>query len=208
MRDHPCFCERCSVQDYDRCSHKLTVGTWISSTMTLKAIPKVYEQVPETLTEVTQFFDGPIRQSDPTIIIGLLLTESDNVVKHLKYAVLSIPPRINNKGPMSLEHTIDKMIFKITIGKNSAMIRARILVKEVGTVGRYFLHPNSKSLDFSVMSIVDPTNLVSNLQKNRLTYVDYVAEDVPYLNRNQKSCTQIMYTISEDSRTWFESKTI
>ena len=134
MLDHPCFCERCSVQDYDRCSHKLTVGTWISSTMTLKAIPKVYEQVPETLTEITRFFDGPIRQS------GLLLTESDNVVKHLKYAVLSIPPRINNKGPMSLEHTIDKMIFKITIGKNSAMIRAKILVKEVGTFGRYFLH--------------------------------------------------------------------
>ena len=88
MRDHPCFCERCSVQDYDRCSHKLTVGTWISSTMTLKAVPKVYEQVPETLSEIMRFLDGPIWQSDPTIIIGMLLTESDNVVKHLKYAVL------------------------------------------------------------------------------------------------------------------------
>ena len=208
MRDHPCFCEGCSVQDYDACSHKMTVGTWISNTMTLKAIPKVYEQVPESLTALTRFFDGAIRQSDPTIIIGLLLTENENVGKHLKYAVLSIPPRINSKGPISLEHTIDKMVFKVIIGKGSAMIRAKILVKEVGTVGRYHLPPNSRSLDFSITSIVDPTSIISNTQLNRLTYVDYEVENIAYLNRYQKPCTQIMYTISERNRTWFESNLI
>ena len=208
MRDHPCFCKGCSVQDYDACSHKMTVGIWKSMPMTLKVIPKVYEQVPESLTEVTRFFDGAIRQSDPTIIIGLLLTENDDISKQLKYAVLSIPPRINVKGPISLEHTIDKMAFKINIGKGSAMIRAKILVKEVGTIGRYYLPPNSKSLDFPIMNIVDPTKIVSNAPLNRLTYVDYEVENMSYLNRNQKPCTQIMYTISESNRIWFESNSI
>ena len=208
MRDHPCFCEGCSVQDYDACSHKMTVGTWKSTTMTLKVIPKVYDQVPENLTEVTRFFDGAIRQSDPTIIIGLLLTENDKIGKQLKYAVLSIPPRINGKGPISLEHTIDKMVFKVVIDKGSAMIRAKILVKEVGTVGRYYLPPISKSLDFSMSDIVDPTSFIFNTQLDRLTYVDYEVENIAYLNRNQKPCTQIMYTISERNRTWFESNSI
>ena len=199
VRDHPCFCANCLVKDYNGCAHKQTVGIWIPKSMTFKEIPKIYENLPSNLTAVTKFLHGAIRQSDSTVIVGLMLLEKETGVRHLKLATLCIPPRINIKGAQLIDHTIDKTNFAVTIGKGSPMIRARLLVKQPNTEHEYCLPTNSKMHDFAISDVVDPTALLTDSLSTRLTYLKYTMSELPYMNRNNKPCIQIIYTFEESA---------
>jgi hypothetical protein len=167
--------------------------------MTMKEIPKVYDSVSPGLSAVTKFFHGAIRQSDSTIIIGLILSEKETGAKHLKLATLCIPPRTNVKGPQIIEHTIDKIIYVTTIGKGSGLVRARLLVKEPNLDCQYCLPTHSKMCDFAINDVIDPTTFITDPSATRLTYIKYTMSEMPYMSRNNKPCIQIIYKLDETS---------
>jgi hypothetical protein len=68
MRDHPCFCTECSQRNYANFTQKITVGSWKATSMSIKAIPKVYEAVPVEVQEIKKFYYGAILHGEETIV--------------------------------------------------------------------------------------------------------------------------------------------
>jgi hypothetical protein len=101
MRDHPCFCIECSQRNYAECTQKLTVGSWKATSMSIKAIPKVFETVPVEVQEITKFYCGVILQGEDTIVVGLVVKDKNDGSKHLKLGTLAVPPKINKKEAIS-----------------------------------------------------------------------------------------------------------
>jgi hypothetical protein len=207
MRNHPCFCSQCRDRNYAECRYVDIVGSWVSTTMTRKVIPKVYDEVPADLVAVTKFFHGAILQRDPIILLGIILRQKGDGTKILKIATFAAPPRINKKEPLIIEHKIDGVNYVVTILRKTAFVRAKLLVRHPTNADEFLLPINAKHIDFPVTDIIDPTSLVlTNPLINRLTYVDYQTAQSSYMNNQSKVCLQTTYKISENSLQWLTSQ--
>jgi hypothetical protein len=200
MRDHPCFCEPCRNRDSEGCTQKHTVGCWKPITMTKKKNLKVFDSVPPSLRDITKFFDGLILQNDRTIIVGLLMTDKENGGKKLKFGTLAVPPRINIKEALSHEHYIDKLHYDVHVPRGAAVVKVKMLLQHPNTTNKFFLPPNSKTVNFPITDLIYPSILLqSNSILDRNTYITYSTSETTHTNQKLKTSTQITYIIDETS---------
>ena len=207
MRNHPCFCGDCRARKYESCKYVDTVGSWIPNIMTRKKIPLVYEEVSDDLVAVTKFFHGAILQSDPIILLGIIMTQKSDGAKHFKMATFAAPPMIHKKEPSILEHKTDGNNYVVTIPKKMAYVRAKLLVRDPINVDEYLLPINAKHVDIPVSDIIDPSILIqTNPMINRLTYIDYQTKQNSHMNNKSKVCLQTRFKINSNSLEWFATK--
>jgi hypothetical protein len=181
--------------------------TSIATTMTRKPIPKVYDSVISSLHAVTKFFEGVILQNDTTVIVGLVMIDKETNTKQLKLATLAVPPRINTKEALTVEHHIEKSHFVVHVPKGAAVVRVKMLYKHPNSTHNYFLPQNSKMINFPINDIVDPSSLlITNSSLNRNTYIDYNTSTATHTAQNMKTSLQITYTISDSSMEWLLSQ--
>ena len=64
--------------------------------MTLKAIPKAFEVVPESIKGITKFYHGAILQEEETIIVGIMMKNNNDGLYHLNFGTLAVPPKIHS----------------------------------------------------------------------------------------------------------------
>ena len=203
MRDHPCFCSSCSTRNYSDCSHKETVGQWKATTMTLKTIPKVYDVVPVSVQKVTKFYYGTILQGEQTSIVAMMLTDKDTGTKHLKLGTLSAPPKINKKEAISRDIKINKVNFTVSVPKNAAYVRVKLLIQHPNLQNCYYLQQNTKETSVHVIDLIGPsTAMYDDTSINRQTFVKYNRIE----NVLQNDIIQVVYKIEDSCIVWFNSQ--
>ena len=134
MRDHPWFGMECSHRNHSSCTQKITVGSWKAISMTLKAIPKVFENVPVEVREITKVYYGVILQGKEIIVVGLVVKDKNDGSKHLQLGTLAVPPKINKKEAISQVLKIEKLQCNVYVPKGAAVIRVKLFVKYPNTV--------------------------------------------------------------------------
>ena len=203
MRDHPCLCEACVRCHSDECTQKHTVGTWKPINITRKINQKVFDCVPESLYQVTKFFDGLITQNMTTILVGINMVEKVTKMKQIKLAFLAVPPRINVKEMLSFEHHVDKATYDVCVPKGTAVVRVKMMLKHPNSTNKYFLPPNSKTVNFPIADLVYPeAMLLNNIALDRCTYINFELSETTHTNHQMKMSTQITYTIDDASMQW------
>lgn len=209
MRNHPCNCIECRQRNYQACEYVDTVGTWVPTTMTRKSIPKVYDEVTENLLPVTKFFHGAILQSNPIIILGIMMKQKSDGTRHLKYATFAAPPRINKKEAQTQEYKIDNINYIVAVERKMAYVRVKILANHPTKTDEFLLPINAKQIDFPVSDLIDPSILQqNNPHLDRLNYVDYQTLQSSFVNNRNKLCLQTTYKISDANLKWFESRCV
>ena len=206
MRDHPCLCNACVRAHSDECTQKHTVGTWKPIKITRKINQKVFDCVPESLFQVTKFFDGLITQNMTTILVGINMVEKVTKIKQIKLAILAVPPRINVKEMLSFEHHIEKSAYDVCVPKGTAVVRVKMMLKHPNSTNKFFLPTNSKTVSISITDLVFPEAiLTANTQLDRLSYIKFELSEATHTNYQMKLSTQITYTIDDASMQWLTS---
>lgn len=203
MRDHPCFCTSCSSRNYGDCSQKETVGQWKATTMTLKTIPKVYDVVPVSVQKVTKFYYKTILQGEQTSIVAMVMIDKDTDTKHLKLGTLSASPKINKKEVVSKDMKINKVNFTVTVPKNAAYIRVKLLISHPNLQNCYYLQHNTKETSVHVIDLIGPSDVMyEDTSINRQTFVKYDRME----NALQNDILQIVYKIDDSCIVWLNSQ--
>lgn len=204
MRDLPCFCEQCSQRNYTGCTQKLTVGSWKSTAMTLKVIPKAFDVVPESIKGITKFYHGAILQEEETIIVGIMMKNNSDGLYHLNFGTLAVPPKINKKEALSQEHNIEKSVFTASVSKGAAFVRVKILAHCPTKVNCYYLNKNTKVANFSMTDIIGPTDsMLEDSTLNRRNFIKYSSTEITV-----KGGVQILYEIDKSCKEWLDAQLI
>ena len=202
MRDHPCFCIECSQRNYANCPQKITVGSWKATSMSIKAIPKVFETVPVEIQEITKFYYGAILQGEDTFIVGLVMKNNIDGSKHLKLGTLAVPPKINKKEAISQELHVEKLQCTVYVPKGAAVIRVKLLVKHPNIPSTFYLNHNTKVVTFPVTDLTCPSEVMySDPFINRRNYIRYSTTE-----STQNNALQIRYEIEESCMEWLLSR--
>ena len=193
--------------DSDNCTQKHAVGEWKGTVMTIKKIPKVYENIGEEYKSTTKFFDGLILQNNATIIVGIIMTDKETSTRRLVFATLSVPPRLNTKEALSFEHHIDKLHYLVSVPKGTVVVRVKLLLRHPNTTNQFFLAPNTKMSSFPIYDLIDPTPLIlTDTSINRQTYIKYTVNDTIHTDSRLKISTQKTYSLDESIINWFTSQ--
>ena len=203
MRDHSCYCVMCASGDYESCSQTEIVGKFKKIILKRSVVPKVYENVniPAGLKLVTQFFYGSILQSTSTIILGVMMLNNDTNERSLMFGALIREPSLI-KSLSTVEHTIEKNNYLVEVKSGSVAVKIKLLVKHPDTENKFYIPTNSKTIDFPIEYVIDPTHLLQdNIALNRENYISYITTESS-VTKNNKVSKQITYEISYSSLEW------